>query len=217
MKTKTIDRPFQLKELSETGHFKGYASVFGALDSYRDIVMPGAFAKSLAKKAAENRKVPILWQHNSREPIGVHTLLQEDNHGLYIEGQLTRGVQRADEAYLLLKAGALDGISIGYNPVDGGYDKSRNANLLKEVDLWENSLVTFPALDIARVTDVKSLRELETIGECEDWLREAAGLSRDEAKGIIARVKAAANPREADEKLQAVLKSLNDTISSIRS
>jgi len=218
MKTKTIDRPFQVKSLSEDGTFTGYASVFGEIDSYRDIVMPGAFAKSLAKHAAKGRKVPILWQHRSAEPIGVHTAMQEDGIGLFIAGKLTRGVQRADEAYLLMKDDALSGISIGYNTAPGGseYDAKNDVLKLTEVDLWENSLVTFPALDSARVDSVKSLGELTTIRECEAWLRDAHGLSPKEAIGFISRVKSASSPRDSvDAKLQKSLDSIKNSLSKL--
>lgn len=207
MKRKYLDRNFEVKEVQADGSFAGYASVFGDLDSYRDIVLPGAFKKSLGEYKKNGRKVPILWQHDSREPIGTYELIKEDDHGLYVEGQLTKGVSRADDAHLLLKQGALSGISIGYTTKDSDFDSKKEIRYLKEVALWEASLVTFPALDTARVETVKSLSDLMDIGDCEDWLRDAAGLSQKEAKTIISKIKAAGTQRDVgeDERLSKVL------------
>ncbi len=203
MKIKTLDRPFEVKasDVSEDGTFSGYASVFNQTDSYRDIVMPGAFTASLKEYERLGRKVPILYQHRSGEPIGTYETIKEDNHGLYVEGQLTRGVQRADETFLLLKQGALSGISIGYSTQKSLWDEKKEIRQLLEVDLYEASIVTFPALDSARVDAVKSVSELVTIRDCEDYLREA-GMSASEAKSIIARIKTAGSQRDVAEEKQ---------------
>lgn len=205
VKTRTLDRDFQIKssDVGADGSFKGYASVFGQLDSYNDIVVPGAFNASLAEYKRLDRKVPILYQHRSGEPIGTFERIEEDGKGLYVEGQLTRGVQRADETYLLMKQGALSGISIGYRMRKSSKDEMTGIRSLIEVDLLESSIVTFPALDSARVDTVKSLSELMTVRDCEDWLRDVAGCSNSEAKSFIARIKAAGTHRDDAEEAAA--------------
>lgn len=176
--------PLEIKELSDDGSFSGYGSVFGNVDYYGDVVEAGAFTKTLAAKMPA-----MLWQHDSAEPIGVWTKIAEDEKGLYMEGRLLTGkVSRASEAHELLKAGAVKGLSIGYMPKAWEWLKDHNGDSirhLKEIDLWEVSLVTFPANEAAVVTSVKSL---ESIRDIEETLREA-GFSRSEAKSLISRVK----------------------------
>lgn len=176
--------PLEIKELSDDGSFSGYGSVFGNVDYYGDVVEAGAFTKTLAAKMPA-----MLWQHDSAEPIGVWTKIAEDEKGLYMEGRLLTGkVARASEAHELLKAGAIKGLSIGYRPKAWEWSKDDigdSIRYLKEIDLWEVSLVTFPANEAAVVTSVKSL---ESIRDIEETLRDA-GFSRSEAKSLISRVK----------------------------
>jgi HK97 family phage prohead protease len=193
---KFIERPFEVKSIGENGTFTGYGSVFGELDSYRDVVLPGAFTKSLAAYEAKGRPVPMLWQHNSREPIGVYTNIKEDDRGLYVEGQMNMKVQRAVEAHALMEQRALSGLSIGYNTVRAEDDEKSMIRKLIEVDLWEISPVTFPAGDSARIATVKSIEDLMTISDCEDVLRDA-GFSRKEAATLISRIKSTESPRDA--------------------
>ena len=102
---------FELKaEPDAEGVFEGYASVFDVVDQGLDVVKPGAFAKSLSG----GRKVKMLWQHDQSQPIGVWEKVEEDERGLFVRGRLVKGVRRADEAAALLKAGAMDSMSIGY-------------------------------------------------------------------------------------------------------
>lgn len=187
--------PFEIKTISETGAFTGYASVFGNEDLWGDIVVAGAFSKSIAEK-----KPAMLWQHNSDEPIGVWAVIKEDDKGLYVEGQLLiDGVAKAKEAYELLAAKAISGLSIGYRAVSWEWrkkdDSKDEVRLLKEIDLWEISLVTFPANTEARVGDVK---DLNTLRDIEGFLRDA-GCSRNEAKGIIAQIRDAQRDADTDE------------------
>jgi HK97 family phage prohead protease len=190
VKTRYLDRPFEVKSVSGDGKFTGYGSVFGELDSYRDIVMPGAFVKSLREDFAEkNRKVPMLWQHNSWAPIGVYTEIYEDAKGLYVEGQCNMKVQQGIECHALMEQGALTGLSIGYTTVNSEWNEKELTRKLIEVNLWEVSPVTFPAGDSARA-QVKSLVEVGTMSELEDYLRDAYGASRNEAKALAAKLKA---------------------------
>ena len=141
----------RVKQLDDTGMFEGYASVFGNTDSYGDVVDRGAFAKTIGDKAG---RFPILWQHNPDEPIGVSTGMVEDMHGLAVTGQLNLDTQRGREAYSLLRQGALQGLSIGYQTVNSVMDGKLRR--LTEVKLWEFSVVTFPANELANVTSVKA-------------------------------------------------------------
>lgn len=212
LNTKRLYCPFEVKEITEAGIFSGYASVFGNVDAYGDVVMPGAFTKSLAEK-----KPALLWQHNSHEPIGVWQNFKENEKGLFATGQLlVDGVARAKEAYALLKAGALNGLSIGYMLNEYEWVKANDEEFRKltEIDLWEVSLVTFPANDEARISDVKeAISELESVRDVEGYLREA-GLSRSEAKGIISQLKTL-SLREAEE--AAAIEEMKNLIKAVQS
>lgn len=210
MKRKYLERPFQVKSVEADGTFKGYASVFGELDSYRDIVLPGAFKKSLHRDYAEKkRSVPMLWQHNSSNPIGIYTKIDEDEVGLYVEGECNMDVQQGRECHSLMKQGALSGLSIGYNTVTSEWDEKALTRKLMELDLWEISPVTFPAGDSARVSSVKSIEGFATLSECEDALRDA-GFSSKEAVTFISRVKSLGrmsdSAKDQDDAVTAALK-----------
>jgi hypothetical protein len=142
-----------LKHIEENGVFAGYASVFDVVDSQRDVVLRGAFADSLTARQGE---IKLLWQHDMREPIGIIEELREDERGLYLKGRLLMEVARAREAYALMKTGAVRGLSIGYSPRRFRVDPDSGVRMLAAVDLWEVSLVTFPANAAATVTVVKS-------------------------------------------------------------
>jgi HK97 family phage prohead protease len=188
MTTKTLDFGFELKALSETGKFSGYGSVFGVKDSYDEIVAPGAFAESLAAQKEAGRLPALLWQHRSGEPLGVYTDMVEDSIGLKVEGQLALTTTRGAEAYELLKMKAISGLSIGFMTREDNYDRVTGIRTLKKVDLWEVSLVTFPANDAARVQGIKSIEGIDDLKTAEQYLRDA-GFSRREAVAFIARVK----------------------------
>lgn len=183
--------PFHLKELSEAGQFSGYASVFDVLDFYGDVIKPGAFARSLAAWKAKDRLPPILWQHKSDQPIGQHLEMVEDGKGLWVRGQLlVDAIEKAREAYALLKNKVISGMSIGFDIFEGGatYDGKAGVWNLTDLDLWENSLATFPANPEAQVEEVKSclaLGKLPAPSEFEGFLRDA-GFSRKQAKYIAA-------------------------------
>ena len=125
---------------------EGYASLFGATDQGGDVVEPGAYASTLS----QGRKVKMLWQHDPSEPIGIWDEVREDSRGLYVKGRLLQSVGRAREAAALTRAGAIDGLSIGYRTVKSHKDE-RGRRCLSEVELWEVSLVTFPMLPEARI------------------------------------------------------------------
>lgn len=184
----TKDFCFELKSINDTGTFEGYGSVFGVKDSYSEIVAPGAFAETLEKHKSAGTMPALLWQHRSGEPIGVYTSMSEDSIGLKVSGQLALKTSRGAEAYELLKMGAISGLSIGFMPREDSYDKLTGITTLKKVDLWETSLVTFPANDAARVQGVKSIESIEDLKSAEQYLRDS-GLSRRESVAFIARIK----------------------------
>lgn len=145
-----------LKSVDAQGVFAGYASVFHNVDAQRDVIVPGAFRHTIDGRAAQ---IKLLWQHDMREPIGVVEALHEDANGLYVKGQLLLDVARAREAYALLRAGVVSGLSIGYSPRQWKMDEQQGVRRLLALDLWEISLVTFPANDAARITVVKQAQE----------------------------------------------------------
>lgn len=135
-----------------TGIFTGYASLFGIADTQNDIVERGAFAASLLKRGTAG--IRMLWQHDPAEPIGTWLSLAEDPVGLRVTGRLVTQTARGREALDLMAAGAVDGLSIGFKAVRAEGRRRGGPRRLFEVDLWEVSVVTFPALSGARVTRV---------------------------------------------------------------
>jgi phage prohead protease, HK97 family len=144
-----------LETVGGDGRFSGYASIFGAIDLGRDIIEPGAFAASLRKRGAE--AVRMLFQHDPDQPIGRWSEIREDRRGLYVEGRLALGVARGREVHELMKAGALDGLSIGFQTVKARSEKAAGIRRILAADLFEISVVTFPMQPGARVTAVKHL------------------------------------------------------------
>jgi HK97 family phage prohead protease len=136
------------------GGIAGYASLFGVEDQGRDVVMPGAFRASLARRPASN--VRLLFQHDPAQPIGVWDEIREDTKGLYVRGRLIEEVARAREVMALIRAGALDGLSIGFHAKKAARDAATGQRRLHEIDLWEISIVTFPMLPGARVAAMKT-------------------------------------------------------------
>ncbi|MFN7433651.1 MAG: HK97 family phage prohead protease [Betaproteobacteria bacterium] len=188
MDRKSIDVGFQVKALSDDGMIEGYGSVFGVRDSYSDIVAAGAFKASLAAHRAAGTMPALLWQHRSDEPIGVWTSMVEDQKGLAVVGQLAMDTTRGREAHALLKMRAINGLSIGFYSKEWKYDTENDVRTLTEVDLWETSLVTFPANSAARVTAVKSIETLESLREVEMMLRDR-GFTKTEAVALVAKIK----------------------------
>lgn len=185
------DYHLETKALGDAGEFEGHASTFGNVDQGGDLVEPGAFADGLSKAAKEGRAIPMLWQHDQREPIGVWTEIAEDRKGLRVKGRLLiEDDPLARRAYAHLKAGSMRGLSIGYRIPPGGAvedDKRAGVVRLKAVDLREISLVTMPMNIRAGVTSVKSLMaagKLPTVREFEEFLRDAGGFSKSLAAAI---------------------------------
>lgn len=177
----------QIKSAGDDGSVEGYGSVFGVRDNYDDVIAPGAFLSSLNEHRAAGSMPAMLWQHDASEPIGIWTEMVEDDKGLLIKGQLALDTVRGKEAHALLKMGALNGLSIGFVSKQWAYDRETDVRTLTEIELWEVSLVTFPANGKARVTNVKSDADLATPKDAERALRDA-GFSKSDATAFVSRV-----------------------------
>ncbi len=179
------------------GTFEGYGSVFNNKDLGNDVIVPGAFNKSLGKTGPKG--VKLLYQHKTDMPIGVFESIEEDERGLKVRGKLALKTQLGREAYELMKIGALDGLSIGFrvSPKGQSYDAKGKRRMIKEVELMEISLVTFPMNPKAKIRSVKGAEM--TIREWENGLRDAFQLSRSEAKVAAKSVHEAFSPRDVDE------------------
>ena len=148
-----------LKYQNDEGFISGYASVFGIKDHHGEIVERGAFKRSLENWTEKGQFPKLLWQHDTREPIGIWKSVVEDHYGLRVEGQLLLDVQRAREVHTLLKSRAIDGLSIGYT-IQESHKDQKGVRLLTNLNLLEISLVTFGANPDAQVTVVKSHTQL---------------------------------------------------------
>lgn len=184
-------------EANRTGVFGGYASRFGGTDSYGDTILAGAFKRSIKNRA---RPIRMRWNHYG-PVIGKWTEVREDANGLYVEGELTPGHSVAEDVFASMKHGAVDGMSIGYRPIqirEIGDGKRE----LREIDLIEISIVEEPADLGALISDVKSaLDDVKSLKEIEAILRDAGRFSRTDATALVARIKSLAHgERDAELK-----------------
>ncbi|KZY86758.1 primosome assembly protein PriA [Oleiphilus sp. HI0072] len=211
-----LDFPLQIRGLGEHGEFSGYASVFDVVDGHGTALTHGAFMRTLKEWKAKKRLPAMLWQHKTDEPIGVYTAMREDSKGLKVEGRLLiENDPLAKRAYAHLKAGSINGLSIGFHSSakSESYDESTGATLLHDVDLIEVSLVTFPSNQNATITNVRNLLHAGQIPApryVEEILRDA-GFSRRQAKTIISDGLKALSLRDAEEES---LNELNHLISN---
>lgn len=200
----------ELKSIDESGTFSAYASIFNNVDYEKDTVIKGAFTKSLSEKTPV-----MLWNHDTAEPIGIWTVLKEDDKGLYVEGKLLIDeVARAKEVYSLLKNNAISGLSIGYSVNDYDYTTD-GVRELKDLTLFEISLVSVPCNDEARIISVKSVEELDTLKDVEKYLK-SKGLSNKESLTVISAIKRISLPI-AESKLikENLIQSINRSILKI--
>lgn len=203
-------------DVKDDGKFSGYGSVFGNVDSYGEIVAPGAFAASLAAIKQAKRILPALWQHRSGEPIGGFDTMSEDSYGLKVEGFLVLEDPIAKRAHVMMKAGIITGMSIGYYVRKSSYDEKTGIRTLLELDLVEISVVTFPANEAAQISDVKSIiasGKLPTLPEFEKFLREA-GFSKSHAtaiagKGLRSLIRSESDDEKADAQVIELLDNFN--------
>lgn len=206
----------EIKAIQEDGFFSGYGAVFGNVDWYNDVILPGAFSKTLEEWASKNKFPPVLWNHNDSEPIGVYTKIYEDAKGLYVEGRLLiDDVPRAKSTHALLKAGAIDGLSIGY--ITKKANKQTNGiRELVELGLGEISIVTTPANEESLITSVKSKLEggeLPSLPEFEKFLRES-GFSKSQTTAIAGKGLRHLLSESEDEKFQA--KSISNALNILK-
>ena len=176
-----------IKAASEDGTIEGYGSVFGNVDEWDDIIAAGAFKNTIAAHKTAGTMPAMLWQHESDAPLGVWTEMSEDANGLRIKGKLCLETEKGKEALALLKMSAINGLSIGFVSKEWTYNNDTNIRTLTDIDLWEVSLVTFPANKKARVTNVKSAGELNAPKDAERVLRES-GFSKSDATAFVSRV-----------------------------
>ena len=198
--------PLDMKAAA-SGVIQGYASLFGQIDTGGDVVMPGAYSKSLADISSSGRNVKMLWQHDPAHPIGVWDEVREDAKGLFVKGRLLPDVEKGREAAALLSAGAIDGMSIGYRTVNATRG-AKGERLLHELELWEVSIVTFPMLPTARVDAVKAAEMTER--DFERMLTRDAGFSRSVAQRLMAggydAIKSMRDAGDVSDELVALLK-----------
>lgn len=195
----------EIKLDGASGVFAGYASVFGSVDSYGDTILPGAYKRTLK----QNGMPKMFLQHDAYGlPIGKWTDAREDDKGLFVEGELTLGMSRADDTYAALKHGTIDGLSVGYYlrandyvaREDGGRDIKHISKLV------EVSVVTFPADGAARIdlASVKSaIEEVDSIREFERLLRDAGGFDTASAKTLLAKARELFAQRDAGDETGA--------------
>lgn len=207
----TLNVKLEIKALNKR-EFEGHGSIFGNVDLGGDVVLPGAFEKSLNEHKTSGTLPAMLYQHRPDQIAGVWTEMHEDQRGLFVKGTLI-DTPIGNQAYVELQAKALRGLSIGFETVDAEHT-SRGGRKLKEVNLWEVSLVTFPMNQQAMVEAVKRAiaHNPQTPRELEDYLREAG--SRSEARGIIAQLArifdapTGGKPDEHVDEAAALLKSI---------
>jgi hypothetical protein len=201
--------PFVKEDLQETGIIKGLGSTFmGKPDSYKDLIAPGSFTKSLAKNGRGGMGFAFLYQHDHTLPVGVWDSITENHKGLPVEGRFAMKTQLGQESFELTKMGALKAFSIGFDmprtksgkvdPNSYDFDQKTGIRLLKQIDLWEVSLVTFPANTRARVTGIKSFEDAKTVRDLEYILRES-GLSKNQASYVASMCKSGLRDSGADE------------------
>ena len=168
MQTKHLDLTIEIKQTADDGAFEGYASAM-TLDRGGDIVDMGAFDRSLARHKQKGTMPKMLWQHDPGKVVGVWSEMYQDDKGLYVKGRCIKATSLGKDVHELMRAGAIDSMSIGYMTREAEYEEGGDVRRLKEVELWEVSLVTFPMNENARVTAVK---RVESIRDAERILRE---------------------------------------------
>jgi HK97 family phage prohead protease len=145
---------FKIKGLDSAGEgsFEGLLAVYNVVDYGNDLIEPGAFTRTLNAK----RTVPLLWQHDPAAPIGTLEITDSDQ-GLRVKGQLLLDLPQAKIAHSLLLAKVISGLSIGYETIKDSVEDG--VRRLKELRLWEGSVVTFPMNEMAVVSSVKSMSD----------------------------------------------------------
>ena len=191
MEKELLDFNLEVKQddVEDNGKFRGMVSPFGGKgDAGGDIVSPGAFTNTLKRGGRNGNGIPFLFNHDRDSILGTWDDFAEEKRGLIGTGQFELETQLGKEKHILTRKGAIKGLSIGFNTItfeiiDKGRGKPRT-RILKEIELWEVSLVTFPMQTRATVTDVKSIMDAKTVRELENALRES-GLSKVAAQYVV--------------------------------
>lgn len=148
------EESLEIKNLSSgDAIIHGYASVFNVIDQHNDIVLPGAFTESV-ERFHSGKIIPILWQHMEDKPIGVVEKIEEDEYGLYISARILNSVKYGREALELIKGKIICGFSIGYSVINNRIDYETDTRNIHKIDLWEISVVTFPANEETLITSI---------------------------------------------------------------
>ena len=142
------DNNLNLKNIDNVKYFTGYASIFNVVDYAGDLILPGAFIENQVEG------IKLLWQHNHQNPIGIIDKAYEDKKGLYVEGRIFLDLSLGKEAYILIENKVTDHLSIGYEVLDFYY--AGEIRCIINVNLWEISIVTFPANKYAEVLVIGS-------------------------------------------------------------
>ena len=209
-------RPIEVKLAAATGEITGYGSTFGNVDLGGESCAPGCFSKSLSEHAAAGTAPAMLWSHDPSEPIGAWTDASEDSRGLRLKGQLTLETRRGAEARALAKDGAL-ALSIGYRTRDASYEDG--VRILKDVQLFEVSIVSMPMNPEARIVAVKSAaqaaNEIRSAVAFEKFLR-AAGFANSLARRLAAGWNEAVGRGDDDAQAEAMIAALKQSAAKFR-
>ena len=203
---KHFSRPFELKALNDDGTFSGYAATFD-LDLSGDVITREALSDWLVRAGQDAQSMTVFWHHDQGEPIGITTLMRVDDIGLYVEGKLTLGVRRADEARLLSISRAIKGLSIGYFVT--GREFKGGVRYIKAIKIFEYSFVGLGANPKAKLTGVKSydqtlvamLQNCDSIRSLERTLRDEVGASNSEAKQLVSHLKSLCDAERSEKQL----------------
>jgi hypothetical protein len=200
---------------AEEGVFEGYASTFGNIDAVDDIVSRGAFSESLKR-----REPKVLWQHDMQKPVGKLMDAREDDKGLYVKVKMALKTTLGRDAYEYMKADIINSLSIGFMVKDAEFDSKQGVRVIKEAELFEFSLVTIPANEMATITAMKSAPDNER--DFERFLRNA-GYSRNVAKAVTARgfkgyqdvLREAEDDSPCEDQREAEMEQIKETLSNL--
>lgn len=187
------------------GLIEGYASVFGGVDCYSSFVVKGAYAATLAKHRANGTTPAMLWAHDTAQPLGRWTSIEEDARGLKVTGQINLQTEVGRRTFEHLRAGDVNGLSVGFNYSNDDIEQVDGVTYFKKIDLVEISVVSVPADTLARISAIRSpIAKPNTIRALEEAL-EQIGFSRREARGIAAKGFAGLGmPDESEELIAAI-------------
>jgi HK97 family phage prohead protease len=198
------DSEIKFSSDGKAGVFEGYASVFDVIDSDGDIILPGAYKKTLA---TQSRQVGMFFNHKTWEiPVGKWQSLEEDSKGLIVRGELTPGLSVSNDLRAAMEHKTVEGMSVGFTVMKDDFDLIATGRAFKNVaSLREISICTFPANEQATIESMKSMEAITTIRDVEHWLRDSAGLSKSQALGFIARFKSAVRSDSEGGEITALL------------